>query len=66
MHEIIEKKSRFIGYAAEVKSEDEAKAFIAKIANELLNESHGYEKMSENMLSLGGREYPYVIMRKEV
>ena len=32
--EIIEKKSRFIGYAAQIKSEDEAKAFIVKIAAE--------------------------------
>jgi len=32
--EIIEKKSRFIGYAAQIKSEDEAKAFIGKIAAE--------------------------------
>ncbi|MCL2577651.1 MAG: YigZ family protein [Defluviitaleaceae bacterium] len=32
--EIIEKKSRFIGYAAPVNTEDEAKAFIAKIAAE--------------------------------
>jgi len=31
MHEIIEKKSRFIGYAAKVNNEDGAKAFIAKI-----------------------------------
>ena len=34
MKEIIEKKSRFIGYAAEVNSEDEAKAFIAEVAAE--------------------------------
>jgi thymidylate synthase len=34
MHEIIEKKSRFIGYAARASAEDEAKAFIAKIAAE--------------------------------
>ena len=32
MHEIIEKKSRFIGYAARVNTEDEAKAFIAEVA----------------------------------
>jgi hypothetical protein len=32
MNEIIEKKSRFIGYAARAENEDEAKAFIAKIA----------------------------------
>jgi len=32
MSEIIEKKSRFIGYAAQVKTEDEAKVFVAKIA----------------------------------
>jgi len=34
MHEIIDKKSRFIGYAARVQSEEEAKAFIAEIAAE--------------------------------
>jgi uncharacterized YigZ family protein len=34
MQEIIEKKSRFIGYATQVSSEDEAKAFIAEIARE--------------------------------
>jgi len=34
MNEIIEKKSRFISYAAQVNTEDEAKAFIAGIANE--------------------------------
>jgi len=32
MYEIIEKKSRFIGYAARVNSGDEAKAYIAGIA----------------------------------
>jgi len=32
MYEIIEKKSRFIGYAARVQSEDEAKNFIAEVA----------------------------------
>jgi len=32
--EITEKKSRFIGYAVRVNSEDEAKAFIAKVAAE--------------------------------
>ena len=32
--EIIEKKSRFIGYAARVQSEDDAKAFIAKVATQ--------------------------------
>ncbi|MCL2754232.1 MAG: YigZ family protein [Oscillospiraceae bacterium] len=30
--EIVEKKSRFIGYAARVSSEDDAKAFLAQIA----------------------------------
>lgn len=30
--ELIEKKSRFLGYAAQVGSEDEAKAFIAQVA----------------------------------
>jgi len=32
--EIIEKKSRFIGYAAYVNSEDEANAFVAEVATE--------------------------------
>jgi thymidylate synthase len=32
MHEIIEKKSRFIGYAARITTEEEAKAFIDKIS----------------------------------
>jgi len=32
--EIIEKKSRFIGYASKINSEDEAKAFINKITLE--------------------------------
>ena len=32
--EIIEKKSRFIGYASQINSEDEAKAFIGKITLE--------------------------------
>jgi len=31
MHEIIEKKSRFIGYAARINSENEAKHFIDEI-----------------------------------
>ena len=34
MNEIIEKKSRFIGYAAHANSEDEAKAFIASVSSE--------------------------------
>jgi uncharacterized YigZ family protein len=34
MYEIIEKKSRFIGYAATVRSEDEAKEFINNIARQ--------------------------------
>jgi len=34
MNEIIEKKSRFIGYAARVKSEDDAKSFIDEVARE--------------------------------
>ena len=34
MNEIIEKKSRFVGYAAKADSEDEAKAFIAEISRE--------------------------------
>jgi len=32
MYELIEKKSRFIGYAARVQSEDEAKVFLSEIA----------------------------------
>ena len=32
MSELIENKSRFIGYASQVKTEDEARAFIAKTA----------------------------------
>ena len=34
MHEIIEKKSRFIGYSARITSEEDAKVFIAEIARE--------------------------------
>jgi len=34
MHELIEKKSRFIGYAAKVESEAAAKEFVAKITTE--------------------------------
>ena len=34
MFELIEKKSRFIGYAKRVNSEDEAKAFIAELSRE--------------------------------
>jgi len=34
MFEIIEKKSRFIGYAAAISTEDEAKEFIASIGRE--------------------------------
>ena len=37
---IIEKKSRFLGYAAQVKTEDEAKAFIAQISSEHKKASH--------------------------
>ena len=40
MHEIIEKKSRFIGYASQVKSEDDAKSFIARIADEHKKAQH--------------------------
>jgi len=40
MNEIIVKKSRFIGYAAQVKSEDDAKAFIDKVAREHLKARH--------------------------
>jgi uncharacterized YigZ family protein len=32
MHELIEKKSRFISYATQVATEDEANAFIAEVA----------------------------------
>jgi len=32
MYELIEKKSRFISYAAKVESESDAKAFIAQVA----------------------------------
>jgi len=38
--EIVIKKSRFIGYAARVNNEDEAKAFIAKVAGEHPKASH--------------------------
>ena len=34
MYEIIEKKSRFIGYAATINSEDDAKTFIGEISRE--------------------------------
>jgi uncharacterized YigZ family protein len=34
MHEIIEKKLRFIGYVAKITTENEAKMFITKIAAE--------------------------------
>ena len=40
MHELIEKKSRFIGYASQVKTEDEAKAFIAQVAAEHPKANH--------------------------
>jgi len=40
MFEIIEKKSRFIGYAATVSTEDEAKAFISKVSGEHPKASH--------------------------
>jgi len=40
MHEIVVKKSRFIGYAKSVSSEDEAKAFIASIAAEHKKAGH--------------------------
>ena len=40
MHELIEKKSRFIGYAFNVKTEEEAKAFIAQIATDHPKASH--------------------------
>ena len=40
MHEIIEKKSRFIGYAARVNSEDDARTFIDDIAREHPKASH--------------------------
>jgi len=34
MNELIEKKSRFIGYAARIKSEDEARTFIDDVLRE--------------------------------
>ncbi|MCL2046520.1 MAG: YigZ family protein [Oscillospiraceae bacterium] len=34
MHEIVVKKSRFIGYAALIESENDAKAFIAQVTGE--------------------------------
>lgn len=40
MIEIIEKKSRFIGYSAQISSEDEAKAFIADLARQHKRANH--------------------------
>jgi uncharacterized YigZ family protein len=40
MQEIIEKKSRFIGYASLVSSEDEAKTFIATISKQHKKAQH--------------------------
>jgi len=40
MSEIIEKKSRFIGYATSVHSEDEAKQFISGISKEHKKANH--------------------------
>jgi len=40
MYEIIEKKSRFIGYAARVNTEDEAKEFIREISKEHKKANH--------------------------
>jgi len=40
MFEIIEKKSRFIGYAAEIETESDAKEFIAKIQSEHKKSRH--------------------------
>jgi len=40
MHEIIEKKSRFIGCAARVNTEDEAKEFIAGVSKEHKKANH--------------------------
>jgi len=40
MNEIIEKKSRFIGYAATVSTEDEAKLFITGISKEHKKANH--------------------------
>ena len=40
MHELIEKKSRFIGYAVRVDSEDGAKAFVKKIKSEHPKANH--------------------------
>ena len=34
MHEFVEKKSRFIGYAKKICSEDEAKSYIGDVARE--------------------------------
>ena len=40
MSELIEKKSRFIGYAKHVVSEDEAKAYVKEISSEHPKASH--------------------------
>jgi len=40
MFELIEKKSRFLGYCARVESEAEAKAFIAELAREHKRANH--------------------------
>jgi len=40
MHEIIEKKSRFIGFAARINSADEAKQFISGISKEHKKANH--------------------------
>ena len=40
MNEIIEKKSRFIGYAARINSEDETKQFINDISKEHKKANH--------------------------
>jgi len=40
MNEFIEKKSRFLGYAVAVHTEDEAKSFIAEIAKEHKKANH--------------------------
>ena len=40
MSELIEKKSRFIGYAKQVDSEDEAKAYIKEISSEHPKANH--------------------------
>jgi len=40
MHEIVEKKSRFIGYAAQINNEDEARMFIDEVARKHRKSRH--------------------------